>query len=157
MTDSQSERTTMSHLLFLCTGNYYRSRFAEFYFRHLVKEHQAPWTVDSRGLEPDPYNPGPMANSTRKLCQEMGISTAPDRFPIKLTIEELNKASLVVAVKETEHKPMMLRQFPAWANHIEYWEIHDLDVETPTEMFPQLIREVDQLFHRLTGCSRFCK
>jgi len=37
--------------LFLCTGNYYRSRFAECYFRHLSAKYQLPWLADSRGLQ----------------------------------------------------------------------------------------------------------
>ena len=37
-------------VLFLCTGNYYRSRFAEMLFNHLAVESQLNWKADSRGI-----------------------------------------------------------------------------------------------------------
>lgn len=35
-------------VLFLCTGNYYRSRFAEIYFNALAAQRGSPWRADSR-------------------------------------------------------------------------------------------------------------
>ncbi len=41
----------MTHkLLFLCTGNYYRSRFAELLFNHLAAQVGLDWRADSRGV-----------------------------------------------------------------------------------------------------------
>ena len=37
-------------VLFLCTGNYYRSRFAEILFNHLAGQSKLAWRADSRGL-----------------------------------------------------------------------------------------------------------
>ena len=37
-------------MLFLCTGNYYRSRFAELLFNHLAKQRGLDWQATSRGL-----------------------------------------------------------------------------------------------------------
>jgi len=34
---------------------------------------------------------------------------------------------LVIAVKEAEHRPKMQDRFPAWAERISYWKIHDVD------------------------------
>jgi protein-tyrosine phosphatase len=144
----------MPQILFLCTGNYYRSRFAEFYFRHLAQTHQVGWTSDSRGLAVDPLNPPPMSRDTMKICREMGVSVEPIRNPQSLTLKDLLDAKHVIAVKETEHRPLMQQLFPAWENHIEYWEVHDLDVETPDLMFPQLKLKVEDIFDRLTGCCR---
>ena len=38
-------------VLFLCTGNYYRSRFAAILFNHLARERSLPWSASSRGLK----------------------------------------------------------------------------------------------------------
>ena len=38
-------------VLFLCTGNYYRSRFAEVLFNHLARERGLRWRAESRGLD----------------------------------------------------------------------------------------------------------
>ena len=43
-------RGTMNLLLFICTGNYYRSRFAEAVFNHHAKQRGLPWRAFSRGL-----------------------------------------------------------------------------------------------------------
>ena len=37
-------------LLFLCTGNYYRSRFAELLFNALAREAGLSWIASSRGI-----------------------------------------------------------------------------------------------------------
>ena len=38
-------------VLFLCTGNYYRSRFAEVLFNHLARERGSCWRAESLGLD----------------------------------------------------------------------------------------------------------
>ena len=53
-------------VLFLCTGNYYRSRFAEVLFNHVAGERGLGWRAESRGLDlaggvnnMGPQSPGP--------------------------------------------------------------------------------------------------
>ena len=41
---------SMNKILFLCTGNYYRSRFAEHLFNWLATKQGLDWQADSRGL-----------------------------------------------------------------------------------------------------------
>ncbi len=139
----------MNNLLFLCTGNYYRSRFAEIYFRHLSIQHGLNWTVDSRGLRISSGNVGPLSCFTQQECDRLGIDTLPLRHPLPLTEDDLEIASLTIAVKETEHRPLMQTNFPTWEHKIEYWEIHDLDFATADEALPVLKRHVDALFERL--------
>ncbi len=43
---SQAHKT----VLFLCTGNYYRSRFAEALFNSVAGRMGLPWRASSRGL-----------------------------------------------------------------------------------------------------------
>src|SRR3954462_15992860 len=52
-------------ILFLCTGNYYRSRFAEILFNSVAGKMGLPWQASSRGLalERGVNNVGPMAVS----------------------------------------------------------------------------------------------
>ena len=40
----------MKTVLFLCTGNYYRSRFAEILFNWHATQQELNWRADSRGL-----------------------------------------------------------------------------------------------------------
>jgi protein-tyrosine phosphatase len=64
--------------------------------------------------------------------QERGISrggTGAD--PVQVREADFRRATRVVALKETEHRPLMARLHPGWENRIEYWEISDLDAATP--------------------------
>ena len=45
----------MREILFLCTGNYYRSRFAEVLFNHLARESGVKAHAASRGLRVELY------------------------------------------------------------------------------------------------------
>ena len=42
--------TEQKRVLFLCSGNYYRSRLAEILFNHEAAAAGIPWVADSRGM-----------------------------------------------------------------------------------------------------------
>lgn len=136
-------------VLFLCTGNYYRSRFAEYYFQHLATESGLDWAADSRGLALDPFNPGPISVHTREECVRLGVVVDAERYPQDAAECDFTRATLVIAVKEQEHRPLMRRRFPHWENRIEYWAVHDLDVEPARMALPVLKRQVEELIERL--------
>jgi protein-tyrosine-phosphatase len=119
-------------ILFLCTGNYYRSRFAEELFNHLAKQAGLDWVATSRGLAPDPAgNIGAMSAHTVRAMAIRGVRpTEPVRFPMALCEEDLSLADLVIALKEAEHRRMLTRQFPDWPDRVRYWHVHDLDLAT---------------------------
>jgi protein-tyrosine-phosphatase len=62
----------MKVVLFLCTGNYYRSRFAEETFNFLAPVECPGWTAVSRGIALDLgiNNVGPIAGSTAQALQK---------------------------------------------------------------------------------------
>jgi protein-tyrosine phosphatase len=138
----------MKTLLFLCTGNFYRSRFAELYFRHLCAANSLEWQVDSRGLALEPQNVG-LSHYTQQECRRLGISIEPLREPIPLSLDDLTKSDLTIAVKETEHRPLMRKRFPDWEHKVVYWEVHDLDVEPASLALPQLRVHVESLFQEV--------
>ena len=138
-------------IIFLCSANYYRSRYAEHYFNWLAAREKLAWEADSRGLKVGFWgNIGPIAQATVAALAEQGIHVGdPPRHPISLTHDDLAEADLVVAVKEAEHRAMMNEQFPHWEDHIEYWHIDDLDCVGPEEALPRLEQHVQALVHRL--------
>jgi protein-tyrosine phosphatase len=139
-------------ILFLCTGNYYRSRFAEVFFNAQAKSRGLVWTADSRGLAIDPCNLGPISRHTMQRLKENGIAhNADQRYPLPLSEEDLATADHIVAVKEAEHRPLVESKFPKWRERIEYWHVHDLDCATPEDAIPHLEREVLQLMDRLAA------
>jgi protein-tyrosine phosphatase len=142
----------LSTVLFLCSGNYYRSRFAEHIFNTYILDTGLSWTADSRGLIVDRVvnNIGPISHYAVNGLSERGISIPePWRFPIQLLESDLAAAKLVIALKEVEHRPLLTERFPQWPDHVEYWHIHDLDHALPADALTTLTREVTQLIQRL--------
>jgi protein-tyrosine phosphatase len=75
------------------------------------------------------------------------------RFPLSLTEGDLENADLTIAVKATEHRPLMQMHFPNWEHEIEYWEVHDLDFATAEEALPMLRQHVDALVNRFSTAA----
>jgi protein-tyrosine phosphatase len=143
----------MKTILFLCSGNYYRSRFAEEYFNHLAATHGHDWRAVSRGLAADRPNGNVGAISPLALAalREHGVMPAKaPRMPQQVTPDEFTAAALVIALKEAEHRPMVTTRFPEYADRVEYWTVHDLDVASAEQVLPELAVAVDQLYARLT-------
>jgi protein-tyrosine phosphatase len=140
----------MKSVLILCSGNYYRSRCAEILFNWAATAQRLPWRADSRGLQLHPENPGPISPHVVQFLGQRGIRLAePIRFPRQVTESDLLAADLVVAVKEAEHRPLLARDFAAWADRVEYWQIHDVEVWSPNEALPILAVRVHDLVRRL--------
>ena len=108
-------------VLFICTGNYYRSRFAEALFNYYARLVELPWRAVSRGLTPHLIR-GDISPQTEDALLMRGISlehTAPEKQA--LSEDDLLRADLVIALKEAEHRPLMRLYFPDWVDRIEYW------------------------------------
>lgn len=146
------EQSNPKHILFLCTGNYYRSRFAEVLFNSLARKHGLPWKAGSRGLalERGIYNVGPMAREAIDTLTRMGVCIGEDctRMPQPLTHADLATASRIIALKRDEHLPLLQERFPPWAERVEYWHIED----EPGVLY-LIEREVHELLVRLSNGS----
>jgi protein-tyrosine phosphatase len=114
-------------LLFLCTGNYYRSRFAEAVFNHRAELRGLAWRASSRGIAIDRLglNAGNLSPHTILGLRERGIQ-GDNRPPASLTYGDLKSADLVVALDEREHRPMLDRSFPGWSSRIVFWHVADV-------------------------------
>jgi protein-tyrosine phosphatase len=139
-------------ILFLCSGNYYRSRFAELVFNHLARRDHLDWRATSRALvlELGACNVGPISLHTREAVLARGIALAdPVRIPIQCAEADLSSADRVIAVKEAEHRPMLTRKFPDWPDKVEYWHVHDLDAATPDQALTEIEEKVTALVEQL--------
>ncbi|WP_397568130.1 low molecular weight phosphatase family protein [Schlesneria sp. T3-172] len=149
--------SAISHqtILFLCTGNYYRSRFAEIYFNWHAAQNNLAWRAESRGLALDSANLGHMSRYTIGHLGRLEIPfTQYERLPQDLTVQDLEAAHHVVAVKETEHRPLMTARFPDWLHKVEFWQVHDIDCASPEEALPHLEKEVTRLLGRLSAANQ---
>jgi protein-tyrosine phosphatase len=137
-------------VLFLCTGNYYRSRFAEVLFNSVAGKMEMPWRASSRGLalERGVHNVGPMEVSAVQALEALGVRAAEavTRLPAQVTTDDLERAALIVALKQAEHQPLLQERFPAWAERVEFWHVDD-----GPEVLGLIEQEVMGLVARLLG------
>ena len=137
-------------VLFLCTGNYYRSRFAEILFNSVAGKMGLPWQASSRGLalERGVNNVGPMAVSAITALEALGVRAAEavTRFPAQVTTDDLEGADRVVALKQAEHLPLLQERFPAWVGKVEFWHVDDAP-----EVLGLIEQEVMGLVARILG------
>ena len=143
----------MKQVLFLCTANYYRSRFAGHLFNGLALEAHLEWRADSRGLEAENWsNIGPISRYAAGGLTLRGVPINGDhRLPKQVVLADLANADLVVAVKQAEDRAMIAAEFPLWTDIVEYWHIDDLDCAGPEEALPLLEEQVRGLVTRLQG------
>ena len=140
-------------LLFICTGNYYRSRFAEILFNSLAREAELDWIAESRGIATGRVvGPAPISNHALGGLEARGLGRASGhRYPEQLRECDLTSAQLVVAINEREHRPYLEAHFPAWAGEIDYWHVNDVGLTPPVVALSQIEALIRGLIARLAG------
>ncbi|RXT49906.1 low molecular weight phosphatase family protein [Bradyrhizobium betae] len=137
--------TKNNRVLFLCTGNYYRSRYAEEIFNHRVGRERLGWQAFSRAVAEklSPENVGPISLHTLEALQARGIAPGgATRNPVLCTLDDFAQAELVVALKDAEHRPMIAQRFAGVAHRVQYWDvddIEDLDPKTALGKIDELV------------------
>ncbi len=137
----------MRTILFLCTGNYYRSRFAEAVFNHEAERRALACRAISRGLAIHLAS-GDLSSITANALEKRGISlshTGPTRCGAHL--RDFTVGHRVIALDRAEHHPMMQRLYPHYADGIEYWEVPDVPVLEPEAALGQ----IEERVHALLG------
>ena len=88
-------------VVFICTANYYRSRFCEHWFNAQAEASGLNWRATSRGLRTWMADGcGPIASFTVERLAVRGIHLNGNiRFPVSLSEADLQNADLVVALK----------------------------------------------------------
>jgi protein-tyrosine phosphatase len=149
----KASKMGMKKVLFLCTGNYYRSRFAEGLFNHLADQQRLGWRAESRGLaigRNGIVNVGPIAPDTLEAFQQRSIPVPEDiRYPTTATLPDFASADLVIALKEAEHRTLIQQHFPDWTERVTYWHVHDLDQAPARSAIPEMETLVRALIARL--------
>ena len=137
----------MSRILFLCTANYYRSRFSEMYFNHLAEAKGLAVRADSAALEMArwrSYNPGELSVHTVSALGELGVTIEqPYREPRQFD-PQAHGGMRLIALSETEHRPMVVRLFPEILQQVEFWQVADVDFETPEKAIAMMKESVER-------------
>lgn len=129
----------MTDVLFLCTGNFYRSRFAEAVFNHHAEKLGIAERAISRGLAGHEGAISPYAE--RALAERAIEMRHTSVLPTKLTVADLESAKRVIAVHEPEHRPILAQRYPEWVDRVIYWTVSDLPL-APEVALPMIERHV---------------
>ena len=138
-------------VLFICTGNFYRSRFAEALFNYLAEARKLSWRAFSRGMAIH-WAEGYLSPIVVEGLAARGIPrqhTGTDR--VRLTAGDFDSSTIRIAMSRAEHLPMMRSQFPNWADKIQYWQIEDLPKTSPEVALPAIESKVIDLLDHLTS------
>jgi low molecular weight protein-tyrosine phosphatase len=144
----------MRSVLFLCTGNYYRSRFAEELFNHRAISSAISWRADSRGLalERGTNNKGFMSPFALEGLRDRSVTVANlNRFPLPCTVDDLKSVDRVIALHDGEHRPLMQERFPEWEHRANFWDIEDVQFMKPGLALARLDKQLDDLPRTLDG------
>ena len=142
----------MRAILFLCTGNYFRSRFAEEWFNHLASKRGLGWRAASAGLAQNcrARNPGPISPHTLAGLRERGVELPdPSRAPVDVTREALERCDRVIALKEAEHRRRVEAAFPELAWRVTYWHVDDVDCVAPHVALERIEQQVATLIDEI--------
>ncbi|MFH5832421.1 low molecular weight phosphatase family protein [Halalkalibaculum sp. DA3122] len=145
----------MNSVLFVCTGNYYRSRMAEELFNFWAPVTDLSWEAHSAGLREDMSkspNEGPISkHAVRMLAQNGFPVSSSKRYPRSIEKEELEVHNVVICLHRTEHEPMIQKRFPKNNSEILFWEVPDIQYMEPEEAFSRIKRQVHQLISLLSS------
>ena len=122
-------------ILFVCTGNVFRSMVAEKCFRQYCSQNNlSDFIADSAGIATYPQS---ILNSVKERLEYYGIKEPHQYKPI--TTELLSKNDLVVAM-HLNHKKYLAKEYDLQAslyNQIAYQK--DTGIADIEEMFPEIV------------------
>jgi protein-tyrosine-phosphatase len=126
-------------VLFVCSGNAYRSPVAE----ALLKKHREDVEVDSAGTNPAI----PISGEAEKYLTQENAEQYLKKAPESLDSKQLDEYDLIVAM-EPNHKEVILNRCPECTEKIVVWNITDpyfLPQGYTEKIFKQIRQKVKEL------------
>jgi len=153
-TDPTRRTPTRVSVLFVCTGNYYRSRIAEAVFNHRAASLQTSLSARSAGLAVhliDVPSMGGLSPHARQALAAEGIDVShTGLLPTPFAADLAESAERVIALYDAEHRPMVEDLHPGLASYFTYWDIPDVPHWPPARAVARIFERVDTLLDELT-------
>ncbi len=130
-------------ILFVCSGNAFRSPVAE----ALLKKYKPEIEVDSAGTNPSI----PISSSAINYLVSENAQSFLKQVPESLNEKKLNEYDLIIAMKP-EHRFLILRKCPECKDKIVVWDIADpyfLSIQDSKKIFKDIKGKVKELIEKL--------
>ena len=116
----------MHNILFVCTANIFRSRFAEEVFNFLAAEERIPAKAFSAGLKVGEYHVRKIHRPALEQLDKLNIKPKrPNELSVHIDEVQLTKYNQLICMDKAEHKPMVLSNLKLKEFNFEYWDIID--------------------------------
>ena len=136
-------------VLFICTGNFFRSRYAEAHFNCMCDWNKCSHYAVSAGVTIDPQI-GPISTYSLYRMVERGIDAKfASPHAKRLYKGDIEEADIALCMYEKEHKPMMKLFFEDIENKIVYFNIPDINENSPNKSLDMVETEVNNLFNTI--------
>ena len=138
---------------FVCTGNYYRSRFAESYFNYLCDILKLNYVADSYGLaihfaDELAEEHGEISPFSKERMEKIGI---PERYFLRdrksLIKDAIENSDVIIAMDKEEHTPMIMEQFPSYINQFNFFEVKDVFDWEPKQTLDETQKMVEMMIN----------
>jgi protein-tyrosine-phosphatase len=129
----------LKKILFVCTGNSFRSAVAE----ALLKKVRGDIHMESAGIQPA----SKIASNAKRLLEEEGVLENLKRKPEGIEQKNLEEYDLIVVMKE-HHKNEILQRHLQVKDKILVWDIDDpiyLPTGSDREVVEKIKRRVEEL------------
>ena len=146
----------MYKILFICTGNFYRSKFCEAFMENEGKVLKIPIRTMSRGFEISLADKvasiyGETSPYTIQRLDQLGIDCGKvkkRRTPVSQ--HDINSNDIIVIIDKAEHSPYM-ENFDFPENRTVFWEVKDIADWTAKETLDELEKSCHKLSFKLWG------
>jgi protein-tyrosine phosphatase len=71
------------------------------------------------------------------------------RFPQQVQEDDFARADCIIALDETEHRPLLMERFPTWVDRVEFWHVPDVPRAPVASALAAMETRVSQLIRIL--------
>ena len=142
----------MKKVLFVCTANIHRSRFAEEVFNYFCAKHNKDYHAFSAGLRVGDYSFRKIYYPALENLKAFNITPQrPNDLSKHIKDVNLENYDKIICMDEDEHKPMV-NSDPKLSNYnFEYWNITDMPKVDSDVSLPICYKKVEILLNEMSS------